>query len=258
MGMGVFTLLAKLTKPVVVNWLLLPGTIVSEMAYIFGCLITGGEIRRSKLMPDGGAKGDGGAPATEAQPKLKFVGPMMASMLAIVACGAAIMVSHNYLGKTVIEKFVGADHQVQSVLLAPKGYHKRELPETASAAMNTFWDMLHDQVTMLKRTTNMLGELDWNSWKIPLFIYLSVCLAVRLSVASRPARPTLAAVVLIAVVIALLGLVWKDLDNLMDQVWPLLSYIWGLLLMVLVLSLLISGVVALLRALADKPAKKSS
>ena len=66
-GIGVYRLWTKLVKPAWVNWALLPGTVVSEMAYIFGCLITGGEIRRAKLMPDGGGrKGNtDGEPATQ-------------------------------------------------------------------------------------------------------------------------------------------------------------------------------------------------
>ena len=38
----------------------------------------------------------------------------------------------------------------------------------------------------------------------------------------------------------------------MSNVWPLLSYVWGLLLLTLVATLLLSGLVALLKALAGK------
>jgi hypothetical protein len=69
---GVYKLLASLIKPAATAWLLLPGTIVSEMGYIFGCLITGGEIRRAKLI-DAGSKpkpGEGGGASTfPASPK---------------------------------------------------------------------------------------------------------------------------------------------------------------------------------------------
>ena len=46
MAAGVYALLARLMSPAAVQWLLLPGTLVSEVAYMFGMLITGGEIRR--------------------------------------------------------------------------------------------------------------------------------------------------------------------------------------------------------------------
>ena len=51
---------------------------------------------------------------------------------------------------------------------------------------------------LLQHFTDKLGGLNWKDWKVWLLIYLSLCLAVRLSVATRPIRPTLAAVVLIA------------------------------------------------------------
>ena len=57
-AMGVYRLWAGIVKPGRVNWALLPGTVVAEMAYIFGSLITGGEIRRAKLM-DAGKGGPG-------------------------------------------------------------------------------------------------------------------------------------------------------------------------------------------------------
>jgi hypothetical protein len=256
MGMGVFTLLAKLTKPVVATCLLLPGTIVSELAYILGCLITGGEIRRSKIMPE--SKGsDGGQPTTEAQSKLGFFGPLVASMFAIVACGAAILAVNHYMGKSVIDQFA----MRSDGMLPPKGSFTEKAPSSTAAAVNYFWKLVHAQVDLLKRSTDVLGELKWKNWKVPLFVYLSLCLGVRLSVATRPVRPTLAAVVLIAVTIAIIGALWDKFSDLMNEVWPLLSYVWGLLLLTLVVTLLLSGLVALIRALAGKsgsaPASKA-
>jgi hypothetical protein len=244
--MGVFALLAKLTKPVVVQCLLLPGSAVSELAYIVGCLITG-EVRRSRIMPDSKA-GDGGQPATEAQSKMGFFGPLIASTFAIVACGAAILAVNHYMGKSVIDQF----SLKSDSLLPPKGSFNEKAPSSAAAAVNYFWKLVHSQVDLLKRFTDALGELKWKVWKVPLFVYLSLCLGVRLSVATRPVRPTLAAVVLIAGTIAVIGALWEKFSDLMNEVWPLLSYVWGLLLLTLVATLLLSGLVALIRALAGK------
>lgn len=248
MGMGVYTLLAKLTKPVVVACLLLPGTIVSELAYILGCLITGGEIRRSKIMPDSKA-GDGGQPTTEAQSKLGFFGPLIASTFAIVACGAAILAVNKYMGKDVVQNIASAQ---SDGLLPPKGNFNPKAPSTTTAAVNYFWKLVHSQVDLLKNFTDTVGGLKWKDWKVPLFVYLSLCLGVRLSVATRPVRPTLAAVVLIAVTIAIIGALWEKFSDLMNEVWPLLSYVWGLLLLALVATLLLSGLVAMIKALAGK------
>ncbi len=248
MGMGIFTLLARLTKPVVVTCLLLPGTIVSELAYILGCLITGGEIRRSRIMPESKG-GDGGQPVTEAQSRLGFFGPLVASTFAIVACGAAILAVNKYVDKgDVVHQFA----LKSDGLLPPKGSFDEKAPASGAAAVNYFWKLVHSQVDLLKRSTDVLGELKWKEWKVPLFVYLSLCLGVRLSVATRPVRPTLAAVVLIAGGIAITGALWDKFSDLMSDVWPLLSYVWGLLLLTLVATLLLSGLVALLKALAGK------
>ncbi len=248
MGMGVFTLLAKLTKPVIVACLLLPGTVVAELAYILGCLITGGEIRRSKIMPDSKAS-DGGQPTTEAQSKLGFFGPLIASTFAIVACGAAILAVNHYMGKDVVQNIASLK---SDGLLPPKGNFNDKAPSTMTAAVNYFWKLVHSQVDLLKNFTDTVGQLKWKDWKVPLFVYLSLCLGVRLSVATRPVRPTLAAVVLIAVTIAIIGALWEKFSDLMNEVWPLLSYVWGLLLLTLVATLLLSGLVALFKALAGK------
>jgi len=69
-AIGVHRLWAGLVGARPVGWALLPGTLVAEMAYILGCLITGGEIRRANLFPTrGGPRGGGEAaePRTEAE-----------------------------------------------------------------------------------------------------------------------------------------------------------------------------------------------
>ena len=154
MGMGIFTLLARLTKPVVVTCLLLPGTIVSELAYILGCLITGGEIRRSRIMPESKG-GDGGQPVTEAQSRLGFFGPLVASTFAIVACGAAILAVNKYVDKgDVVHQFA----LKSDGLLPPKGSFDEKAPASGAAAVNYFWKLVHSQVDLLKRSTDVLGE----------------------------------------------------------------------------------------------------
>lgn len=249
-GTGVYGLLSRLTKPVIVNWLLLPGTIVSEMAYIFGCLITGGEIRRSKIMP--GEGGDGGSPATDAQPKLKFLGPVVAATIATAACGLAILLSYSLLDKPVISDFLG-DGKIRPVELAPKAFPGKEAVDSVRGGWNVFWDVVGHQVYILKRMAETLGQLKWKDWHVPVFLYLSVCLAVRLSNGSRPLRPTLLAGILIAGIIALIGTISTKFSDLMSaDIWPLLTYVWALLLFLLVLALALTGLVALIKSIAGK------
>ncbi len=247
LGMAVYSLLTRLTKPVVIHWALLPGTIVSEMAYIFGCLITGGEIRRAKIMPEGGeGKGDGAA--TEAEPKLKFVGPVIAAIIAIAACGAAIVAAHHYLGDPVIQKFEADPARIISA----------QLPKVLPTSMEAFWDQMEWQITLLHRTTNTWGRLNWTDWHVPLFVYLALCLAVRMAPAGRPMRATLAAVIILAGIIAGLGALSAKMSSAIQDLWPLLTYIWCTLLFLLVVVAIIHGIVGLVRAISGKSAGKSA
>lgn len=250
MGMGIYRQWVHMTKPAYVNWALLPGTIVSEMAYIFGCLITGGEIRRAKLIDTslggkGSGKGGEGASsdsATEATPRLKFIGPAIASLLAIVACGAAILAVHSFLGRPVIETFgVAMDAD-------PLSHLPRELPSSWQA----FWQQAREQAIMLQRTCETYGQLTWRDWHVPLFVYLAACLSIRLAPARKEVRAMLASAVLVAGGIALAGTISEHFETLMLDLWPLLTYVWASLLFLMVVTLVVRGIVSMIKVLIGK------
>ena len=248
LGWGVYRLWASIFKPAYVNWALLPGTVVSEMAYIFGCLITGGEVRRAKLIDTAGGNGrrkdTDAEPTTETAPKLKTVGPIVASLVSLVACMGAIMLVYWLLGEPVIKEFITGGG-----LLAAAS-----LPQELPGSWDAFWDQIQLQVRLLRRMCEACGDAGWLNWRIPLFVYLAACLSIRLAPVRRPVRPALAAVVVIAAVIGMVGLIWKRFDNLMDNLWPLLTYVWTSLLLLLVASLIVRGLVSLARALIGKGA----
>ena len=248
-GQGVYRLWADMIKPRRVGWALLPGTVVAEMAYIFGCLITGGEIRRAKLMSGGGGgaaaprrKASGGEeaePTTEATPKFRFLGPMVASFMCTVACGAGIIVARSLLGGPVIDEFAG-------------GGSGASLPQALPGSTAAFWFQLEGHLGLLRRMSATWLEVDWLNWRVPLFVYVSVCLSIRLAPVRRSLRATLAAVVVLAGGIALVGVIWSRFDGLMrNNLWPLVTYTWSLLLFLLAVSLIVRGGVALVRALIE-------
>jgi len=249
LAMGTYRLWADMVGGKWVNWALLPGTVVAEMAYIFGCLITGGEVRRARLMGDGGSNGrrtrkssgEGeGEATTESAPKLPHVGPVVAAFVTILACGAGIVLAHALLGKPVITEFVAGTGGVGTMA---------ELPKALPTSPGAFWDQADQQVNLLRRMAGTWVELDWLNWRVPLFVYLTTCLAIRLAPVRRSLRASLAAAVALAALIGLTGLVWRQFSGLMDDVWPLLTYIWSSLLFLLAVSLVARGVVGLTRAL---------
>ena len=248
-GRGIYRLWADIVKPRAVNWALLPGTVVSQMAYIFGCLITGGEVRRAKLIGAAGNAGRGKSapsasePTTEAAPKLRHIGPIVAAFCCIVACAVGIIVAHALLGEPVITTFVNGEGFLAAAAALPKA-----LPATASG----FWDQIHAHVDLIRRAAAACTELDWLDWRVPLFVYLATCLSIRLAPVSRSLRATLGAVVALAAIIAVVGLIWQRFDRLMDSLWPLVTYVWSSLLLLLMLTLIARGIVSLVQALLEK------
>jgi hypothetical protein len=243
-GAGVYKLLGRIGKPIWADWLLLPGTIVSEMAFIFGCLITGGEIRRAKLITTDHQLGPKMVKGSESVPRLKIVGPIVSAMSAIIGCMAVLVLVHNLLDSPVISDFVGHT-------LVPPG-PEAALPKDLPTSWDRFWGDITDQVLLLRRMGATLGQADWLNWRVLLFVYLTLCLSVRLAPVSRPMRPTLAAGIVVAALIALIGAVSETFSDLVHDVWPLLTYVWASLLMMLCLVLLVEGLARLIRVLQGK------
>ncbi len=244
---GVYRLWTQVLKPEWVNWALFPGTVVSEMAYIFGCLITGGEIKRARLLPmrnksSGRRKSSDSECTTEAQPHLKIVGPIVSALLAFLACTGAIIIVHSLLGEPVIKQFTTADGILRLAAL-PK-----ELP----SSWDGFWEQVTSIIHLLRRMCDTLISLDWLKWQVPLFIYLTICLAIRLAPVGRAMRPTLIALAAAAVIIGLIGIVSSSFKDVVEKVWPLLTYIWTCLLFLLVITLVIRGVYALAGVIIGK------
>jgi hypothetical protein len=251
---GIYKLLAGLIKPAATAWLLLPGTIVSEMGYIFGCLITGGEIRRAKLIDSGGKPkageggGSGGAhkggSGADVAQKSHAIGSLAGALMSIVACGACIVVAHQYLGQPVVQQYT---------MPAEKSLAPARLPVDLPNSANTFWGQVHNNIYLLQRMCTVVPELKWD-WRIGLFIYLVICLAIRMAPISRSLRASLAAAVVLSGGLALVGLAWPH-GPVPGQLWPLLSFLWACLLLVLVATLLLRGGIGLFRALSGQHAK---
>ena len=251
-GIGVYRLLGQFGKPKWVDWALLPGTIVSEMAYIFGCLITGAEVRHAKLIrsesPSSGrgSRGSSSSPqATEATPKLKMVGPTIAALIAIVGCMAAILIVHALLGEPIMEQFIDSD---------TAGSGESMLAKSIPTTWDGFWTSLRGQVDLVRRMCETWAFSDWLAWRAVLFIYVALCLSIRLAPVSRPVRPTLAAAIVVSVLIALAGMLSNRFKTLVTDLWPLLTYVWASLLLMLLLVLLLRGIVSLVKVLAGKRA----
>ena len=71
-ALGVHRLWSSLVQPKVVNSILLPGTLVAQLGYVLGLLVTGGTVNNTTLIKDD----DSGEPETgeDAKPRVPLIG----------------------------------------------------------------------------------------------------------------------------------------------------------------------------------------
>ena len=239
-ALGTHRLLEQFGKGRTVDWLLLPGVLVSEMAYVFGCLITGAEVRSASLFPTG----RGRAAMTQATPRVKVAGPVVAALIAMAGCLAVMLAVHGWLGEPIIRDFI-----VDNAGLVPKvgADLSGQLPTTAEE----FWAFPGAQVELVRKMYETCLDANWLDWSVPLFVYLALCLSIRIGPARRPVRPTLGAAVLAAVALGItqqVGQVWADR---IAGLWLLLTYVWSSLLLALLVVSMIRGTVYLVAVIRD-------
>ena len=112
--------------------------------------------------------------------------------------------------------------------------------------------MLAAQLVLLRRMAETLNHVDWKDWHVPVFLYLSTALAVRLGPVSRPLRPTMIGAAAAAAAVALIAMFTTGQNDLFTRIWPIMTYMWALLVLLLVITLLARGAVGLIGVLGGK------
>ncbi len=230
---GIHSLWSLLVKPRVVNSVLLPGTLVAQLGHVLGLLITGNSVRNTMLMSDD----EEGDPQTDPPEKTKIpvVGPILVGLLPLVACGACLYLAAHYWGGNVLGHLAG-DFRVP------------ELPRSIAG----IWDLLRGSVTLIEQMLNAIVSSDLMNWSTALFLYLAICLTVRMAPFDGHRRGAIGAILLAGVLIALVSSLSGQTDRLVASSWPILSFSVAMLLFLLLVSLLISGLVGLIRILATE------
>ena len=231
---GVHQLWIAMVKPKVVNTVLLPGTLVAQVGHVLGLLVTGATISNTTLYGDG----ESGAPKTTAdpRPKIPIIGPVIIGMLPFVACAVAIFFVVRLLGTPVLGKM-----SVGTIGTA--------LPTTTAGV----WQLLRDLITLMESTVGASLAADFTSWKTWLFLYLLVCLAVRMAPFPGNLRGALGAILILGVGAAAVSSLFDVADPHVQNAWAVLNLTVGTLLFLLLLSLLIRGGVGLVRLLGSQP-----
>ena len=228
---GVHQLWGGMVKPRVVNTLLLPGTLVAQLGHVLGLLVTGGTVNNTTLYKDD----DTGAPeqTSNPRPRVPIIGPVVVGMLPILACAAAIYVVAQYLGGAVV-----GDMNRDRVATV--------LPSTLAG----FWQLLRNLITLAETTLAAALDADWGNWHVWLFLYLLVCLTVRMAPFPGNLRGALGAIVVLGVLAFLMSKLIAGTTDNVERGWGVLSLSVGTLVVLLLFSLAVRGTVGLVKLLA--------
>lgn len=230
---AVLNIWGGLLRPRIVNTALLPGTVVAQIGHVLGVLLTGGEINRTQLVKDD----ESGEPATapDPKPKIPVIGPIIIAMLPLVACG---------VGVYVIMRLQWAPASIRSV--------SYPVSDSLPLSLGAFWQMLRDAVTAVETLVGRLANIDWAAWQTWAFFYLIVCMTVRMAPLPGNLRGALGAILVLGLAAALIGNTWPSGRAVIQQSWPILSFSVAALLLLLLVSLLVKGVIELLRLVYER------
>lgn len=240
-AMGVYRLGELFGKAKLIDWVLLPGTLAGELAYVFGCLITGAEVHGARLFPSD----KGQSSMTQATPAIKVIGPLLAATVALVCGIGAIVATHRLLDEPVIRQFIVDD---TSIIPSVGANLAGQQPTTSQE----FWNLPAAQVKLVQKMYRTLVTINWGDWRAGLFVYIALCLSIRLAPIRRPIRPALGAAVLAPIIVALAQLAGADLASGIEGLWFLLTYIWASLLLVLIVLALIRGGIYLVNVMRGR------
>lgn len=217
------SLWANMVSARVVNVVTLPGTIVARFGYVLALLITGTAAGHVSLIDDTPAE-DEKTPTDE--PHLPFFGMMLVGLLPMLAVSVSLYFLIREFGGPLVER------------VRPERLES-ELPVSLPA----FWEQLRQLVTLAEDTFNAIRHLDWSIGPNVLFVYLLICLSLRMAPIPRHLDGHLAAIVATALAAALVGSAVPSVSQAVAGVWPGLALVTGCLLCLLMISLSIRGLV---------------
>ena len=222
---GVQRLWTGMVAPRVFNAVLLPGTLVAQIGHVIGCLITGGTVNNTTLYADSDGEPE---TTTDARPRIPLVGSVVIGLLPLVACAIAVYVVAKAWGGRVLSGMSG-----------------KEVATALPTSLAAFWALLRDQVTIVEQLVNAVMTALPGTWQIWVFLYLLVCLTVRMAPFPGTQRGSLGAILLIGLFFAVLGFVTAGSAHLISAGWGILSLTVATLLLLLLISLVVRGGVEL-------------
>lgn len=235
-ALGVHRLWSGLIAPRTVNLALLPGTLVAQVGRVVGLLVTGSTVNNTALLADD----DSAEPQTGKEPKSRvpLLGPVVVALLPLAACATAIGIVSEQLGRDVLARLADAT-----------------LPRTLPTSLDGVWLLMRQCVTLVERLVEAVrvGPLgDWRTWA---FVYLVICLTVRMAPLPGTMRGAVLAIFAVGVVAAAVGAIASSAAGprgFIEHAWSLISFSVAALLFLLLLSLTVRAIVGLVRILSGR------
>jgi hypothetical protein len=226
---GVHRLWCGIIPVKALNAILLPGTLVALLGHVLGLLVTGATVKTATLYKDGS-----GDPETTTHPKSRIpvIGPVMIGMLPLLACGSAVFLLARYLSGPILERL-------------PSNMVRMELPLTLSGV----FDLLREQITLVESLVAAVRAADFHDWKTGVFVYLLVCLTIRMAPFEGTLRGALAAIIVLGLGTAGVTSFFELADPRVQTGQSILTLTVAALLFLLCVSLLIRGTVELVQLL---------
>ncbi|MCL2330093.1 MAG: hypothetical protein FWC56_02200 [Phycisphaerae bacterium] len=234
-AMGVHQLWSSLIQPKVVNIILLPGTLVAQVGHIIGLLVTGGTVNNTTLIKDN----DSAEPEMGGDPgnKVPILGSIIIAVLPMAGCAIAIYWTAHYFGTHFI---VG--------IMQDSPFDRMMLP----TSLPNFFAMLRGELALVEHLIDVIRKTSpYHDWHTYLFMYLVVCLTVRMAPMTGNLRGSLGAILLFGIISFLIGQLMKPQTSLFESAWPLVTFSVATLLLLLIFSLLVTGAVKLIKTILD-------
>lgn len=221
---AVYDLLAKLIPTKMLNYLLLPGTLVAQVGYHVALLVTGATINQSRL-----ANESTGEPElqADAKPKIPVIGPIVVAVLPMILCGIALYWAADWLSTRGMVRDVGS------------------LPQSLPYSLGVFWDQAARMVRTLEGTLAVWTNASWSGWSTWGFAYITICLMIRLSPLSKDLRPALLGVGMFGIIGALVSHFTTWPQEKLARFWTNLSFLVANLLLLLFAALAVAALLGL-------------
>jgi len=228
-ALGVHHLWSSLLQPKVVNSILLPGTLVAQLGHVFGLLVTGGTVNNTSLIKDD----ESGEPQTgkDTKTRLPIIGTIIIALLPMAGCAVAIYLVARFLGTEILAGMNGptVDH-----IAIP-------------TSMTMLFAMLRQTVDLVEHLVAVVWANNLTDWRTLLFLYLVVCLTVRMAPLTGNIRGALGAIFIFGILAFLVSKILHSIEGPFQSAWPLISFCAAVLLFLLLLSLLVKGTIGLIK-----------